>query len=395
MSEAPAPPPWFDAGGLLDGVSEATRSRLLGAIACGRFAPGEIIMRFGEPSTDLLYVVEGEARVFRPDGPDQTEVPLSSIRPGYTMGETTFVSRGPRTATVQATTPLTVWRLPFAALDAAAAADPSVGNIYRHIAEQLAAGRQEADDGRVAGAVELSLVAKLLVTVICIQSGTLLATGMMAQLMDEVSSSTIILVGYLLFITAIGVFYTRGIRLPREDFGVTLAEWRPALRDAAVGTLVVMAAVVAIKWALVTFVPAYHGVPIFDVMDVTGDHGRLPAAQLRVVGLSVIAYTLAGGFQELYARGMLQGQLYRFFRPRTENPWLAILVSNLLFASIHVSWSMSLMFMSFGGGLFWGWLYARRKTLLGVTLSHIVLGVWIGKIVNLLALFRFGPFSLH
>ena len=393
-SDSVALPPWFEPGGLLDEASAEARRQLQAAMELVHFAAGETLFAFGAAADHMLYVVEGELRVFRPDGPDAIEVDLTRIGAGQTVGELTFVTRGMRSASAQALVPVVAWRLPFDRLDAVLEAEPSVAVIYKHVAEQLSHTNLVSDNERVAGAVELSLAAKLLITVIAIQSGTLLATGLMTELMTEVGSSTIMLLGYLLFVTGIGVVYTTRIRLPPRAFGISLEGWKPALLEAAAATLATMTAILAIKWALVHFVPAYSAVPLLDIYDVTGTHGRTDAEQLRVLGFSVVGYALAGAFQELYARGMLQGQLYRFFRPRTPSPWPAILVSNLLFASLHVSWSMSLTLVSFLGGMLWGWLYARRPTLLGVTLSHVAIGLWFGRIVNLWALFKFGPLHI-
>jgi CRP/FNR family cyclic AMP-dependent transcriptional regulator len=390
----PPLPDWLDPDGPLPDLSPASRAALRDALRPVRFAPGDTLMRFQEASDHLLFLTEGEIRVHRPDGPDGVQVELGRLGPGRVVGELSFVTRAPRSATIDAVTAAAGWRLDYNVLDELMRDDASTRSVYRVIAEHAVEATARGDAGRVRDAVELSLAAKLLVTVIAIQSGTLIATGMMTELMSQVSSSTVMLIGYLLFITGIGVTYWRTVKLPRQAFGVTLEGWRPALVEALGASAVVMLATVAVKWALVSHYPAYAHVPIFDILDVTGAHGRTTAAQLRVVGASALAYAAVGGFQELYARGMLQGQLYRFFSPRTSNPWPAILVSNLLFASIHVSWSMSLTAMSFFGGLMWGWLYGRRPTLLGVTVSHVLLGIWAGRIVNVLALFKFGPLAV-
>ncbi len=390
----PPLPDWLDPDGPLPDLSPASRAALRDALRPVRFAPGDTLMRFQEASDHLLFLTEGEIRVHRPDGPDGVQVELGRLGPGRVVGELSFVTRAPRSATIDAVTAAAGWRLDYNVLDELMRDDASTRSVYRVIAEHAVEATARGDAGRVRDAVELSLAAKLLVTVIAIQSGTLIATGMMTELMSQVSSSTVMLIGYLLFITGIGVTYWRTVKLPRQAFGVTLEGWRPALVEALGASAVVMLATVAVKWALVSHYPAYAHVPIFDILDVTGAHGRTTAAQLRVVGASALAYAAVGGFQELYARGMLQGQLYRFFSPRTSNPWPAILVSNLLFASIHVSWSMSLTAMSFFGGLMWGWLYGRRPTLLGVTVSHVLLGIWAGRMVNVLALFKFGPLAV-
>ena len=393
-SEILALPPWFEEGGLLDDTDEAARAALRGAMEQVRFAPGEAIWTWGEPADELLYLVHGEARIYRPDGPDGVPIELARVLGSRTLGETTFVTRGVRTASVEALTAVEAWRLSFEALDRILAEHPSAAVIYRHLAEQLARTSQLGDDERIQAAVEVSIAAKLLVTVIAIQSGTLLLTGLMTELMLQVASTTIMLVGYLAFLSAIGWVYVKQVRLPPRDLGLTLEGWRASLRDSAVVTLAFMAVSTAVKWAIVALVPAYGHVPVFDVLDVTRDHGRGLVAQLEVVGLSALVYALVGGLQELYARGMLQGTLTRIFRPRTDSPWPAIIVSNLLFGSIHVSWSISLMVASFIGGLLWGWLYGRRPTLLGPAVSHIVLGLWVCRVLNLFALFRFGPLAL-
>lgn len=385
---------WFADGGLLAELTATSRDQLQRATVHATYPAGTNVFTFGRPADSLVFLVSGTARVFRPDGPDGVEVELARLSAGQTVGVAGFVDRHDRTPSVQAVTDVKVVQLPFSALESVLAADPHAGRVYRALSAFMQRALRDGDDARVAAELELSLGAKLLVTVITIQSGTLIATDVMQRAMNAVASSTVVLVGYLLFITAIGVTYTSITRLPRKNLGVTLKDWRPALKEALGATGGAVLLVTLAKWAIVSTIPEYAHVPVFDILDVTAGHGRSPIEQLQVVALSAVAYALAGGFQELYARGMLQGQLYRLTNSRFSNPWPAILISNVLFASIHVAWSTSLMVASFVGGLLWGWLYARRQTLVGVTVSHVVLGLWIGRIVNLFALFKFGPLAV-
>lgn len=54
---------------------------------------------------------------------------------------------------------------------------------------------------------------------------------------------------------------------------------------------------------------------------------------------------------------------------------------------------MTLTVLSFIGGILWGWLYGRRPTLVGVTISHVIIGVWVLKILSIQGLLVTGPFA--
>ena len=54
----------------------------------------------------------------------------------------------------------------------------------------------------------------------------------------------------------------------------------------------------------------------------------------------------------------------------------AILVANLMYAMLHLYMSVIFSLMVFIPGLLWGWLYARHRTLVGVTVSHALCGLF-------------------
>ncbi len=61
---------------------------------------GHVIMRQGEPGTEMFIVVSGKAIAVR-DG-----LPITEFGPGAVFGEMSLISEGPRTATVTADGPL-------------------------------------------------------------------------------------------------------------------------------------------------------------------------------------------------------------------------------------------------------------------------------------------------
>ena len=94
------------------------------------------------------------------------------------------------------------------------------------------------------------------------------------------------------------------------------------------------------------------------------------------------AYVVFAPLQELIYRGGVQGSLSHFLTgPRRE--WLAIVGANIIFSAAHLYVSPGLAVMAFVAGLFWGWLYARQGTLVGVSVSHVLLGFWAFEVVDL------------
>jgi len=105
--------------------------------------------------------------------------------------------------------------------------------------------------------------------------------------------------------------------------------------------------------------------------------GLDPATTLTVAG----AYALFVPVQEMVARSGIQSSLMMFLRSRRKVA-LSIFMSTLLFSSTHLHTGYAFALSSFPVGLFWGWLYARRPTLIGVIFSHLLIGIWAVFVVS-------------
>ena len=95
-----------------------------------------------------------------------------------------------------------------------------------------------------------------------------------------------------------------------------------------------------------------------------------------------VLYTFHAPFQEFVVRGCLQGSLQEFLRG-TYRQSVAVVGSNLIFAAFHLYLSLGFAVLTFVPGLLWGWLYRRHGTLVGVALSHVLVGLWAVFVVGI------------
>jgi membrane protease YdiL (CAAX protease family) len=140
--------------------------------------------------------------------------------------------------------------------------------------------------------------------------------------------------------------------------------------EAVVLTPPFLALVTVLKWSVMQVTPRWASLAVVAYPDVAA---RL--SDPAVVKLLVI-YAVSSAVQELIVRGALQSSL-QLFLVGARSVQRAILVSAVLFAAMHLHMGFLFAAFAFVPGLFWGWLYARRPNLVGVTLSHVAVGAYV------------------
>lgn len=93
---------------LLAGADPVTLERVAAALKPEEFAAGSVLLREGDPADDLIVLAEGTAAAWAGPRPDQ---PRLIEAPDY-VGEIGLLQHRPRTATVEAVTTITAFRLP-------------------------------------------------------------------------------------------------------------------------------------------------------------------------------------------------------------------------------------------------------------------------------------------
>ncbi|MFO1329150.1 MAG: cyclic nucleotide-binding domain-containing protein [Rubrivivax sp.] len=348
------------------------------------FARGQDVVREGDPADELLIVESGHARVLvRSAGGGVHEI--NRVGPGDSIGEMALFDRVPRSATVQAEGPLRAAVLPLADIVALAEARPSLVPVL------VDAGALVAERLRVASASAAASAERRLAeehtrvvmgrfTLLLILAYTLYTwlLGTAVQVKHLLGRSEFITVPFIVLCCSILAVFVRVSGYPARFFGITTEHAARHAREALLLTLPWLALVVLVKWGLVHGVDAMRGWPLFQMFSP-------PPPGMPASGFNpwlTLAYVVFAPFQELIYRGGVQGSLSHFLTGRWRDP-MAILGANVIFSAAHLYVSPGLAVMAFLAGLFWGWLYARQRSLVGASLSHVLLGFWAFEVVDL------------
>jgi hypothetical protein len=84
-------------------------------------------------------------------------------------------------------------------------------------------------------------------------------------------------------------------------------------------------------------------------------------------------FVLTKHAQEFCARGVFQSSVERTMSGPRRVLW-SVVTASVMFGAFHTFYSLPLALTSLAGRLLWGWLYHRHGTLLGVAISHFLIG---------------------
>ncbi|KIG11791.1 CAAX amino terminal protease family protein [Enhygromyxa salina] len=348
-------------------------------------AANAVIVREGEDAENFYMILTGEAEVLKRESAGGQEFPIATLGPGEHFGETALFEQIKRTATIRTRTPMTLvmlktrdvrenpqshcW-LPGFLLNLAREGATRLDRRTNLTVQGL---RAEADGGRrVVALNRFSSVAIVGLSLYAVSMAFALRSAATAGLGGVLCNGIYVGLGALL----IWMMAKREGSL--RSFGVRIAEdWRAELRETLVATGLLIALVTGLKLALIQTVPALRGFELITPLD------------LGFAGIVIVlGYVVFMVLQELCVRGALQSSLEQVFGADPRGAMLAIVVSNALFAALHAHVSPYLAIMTFAAGLVWGKLFARHRSLLGVSISHVVVGLWALRVLGFSEILR-------
>jgi membrane protease YdiL (CAAX protease family) len=150
-------------------------------------------------------------------------------------------------------------------------------------------------------------------------------------------------------------------KLPLSNFGLTLKNWPRAVKESMYATVVAIICCTLFKVFLVRFNLSENNYIV----------------RFGNIEWSFAFYFIVAPLQEFLGRGVVQGTLQRIV-PGKYGWLMAIVLTSLVFGTLHLYISTSFALASLVGSFLWGWLYLRHETIVGVSISHFFIGIWMG-----------------
>ena len=338
---------------------------------------GAIIIKEDTPSDYAYLLVEGVVDIYR----EEKHFLLGTLSSGAVFGIMSLMERKQRSATVEARTPVTVIKLDLLQIRNSL---PEGVEIYERIIinhindleaivrstdslaiEEMKANQEELRVRMSFGKFFASLV--LLITVHFV-------IGRLAlQYIEEVRTTTFLTSGLLIVYGVFVFFLMKRMHYSWAEYGFTLARWRPCLRDALIQSAVFIALVTLLKWGLLElkiFQEPLFELPFFH-------RYSLPFAILIVAIYACFCF-----IQEMIFRGAIQNSLIHFLTGPFVKTRVVLTTTLIVFAAhLHLK-SLILPLLVILPNIFWCLLYYKYRSLLGVTVSHMIIGVWVLFIIG-------------
>ena len=372
---------------LFKDLSPDQLEKLLGVMEQISFEAGETVMTEGDPAQDLFFIKSGSVEVVKRH-PETDEIyVIATIPENECIGEMALMGQENRTATIRTAEPCVLLRLSYDALRSLSGDDREIETqVIKNLAEEISKDlistnltvvdtlQQELESAK--SRVAMGVIVNTLLT------GTVFyvfAIQFVALLSREAADTTFISIPILLFFGGLSYFAAKFSGYPLSTYGVNLYRWKRSLTESLIYTLAGLALIIFVKWLLIRFHAGMAESPLFDV---SKNHDFLSATNM----VAIVGYILFVPIQEFVARGAIQSSFEKFMLGRYRRP-TAIVVANLMFSMTHIHLSPAFAILVFIPGLGWGWLYSRHRSLLGICISHIVIGVFGFSVVGFSAMF--------
>lgn len=390
---------------LFSGFSQKQLEEIIPLTQEIHFAADQDIIREGHASAELYIIKHGEVEVLKKTIDGVHTIRLTTLGAGEAVGETALLDNSSHSVSVRTLSPTTVLCISSDELKLLSQDQTTytqliikltdiIRDLQHHSSEHSIHSRLLSNiaveiSGRLRRTNQLTVrslkqeldhskmrvaMGYFLINILIAISIYIFAFKTIGLLAHSSISTTIISVPVILMFAGAILLIMKGSGYPLQFYGLTLEDWPKAIKDALLYTLPWLMGLILFKWMLINLLDPFQHLPLFEVgahLNINHNETLNPAIPVLII----IGYLILTPIQELIARGALQSSLQEFLTG-PNRIWWAIFISNLLFSMAHVHISLTFAAAVFIPGLFWGWLYSRHKTLLGVCLSHLIIGGW-------------------
>lgn len=369
---------------LFTGLASHQLTRIAALLSEREVPRGAVIVREGNPADELFIVRQGSVEVVKRSagGPEQR---IAVLDDEAVIGDVTLLDRAPRSATVRALTPTVLGVLSMERLETLALSDASIERVLlRNLAGQLSrrlrdtnATTVEALEQRLELERTRAIMGRFIVFMCFVMVSYTFALQAAVKFVPAGVTPSVVTVPLTLLWSGAAWLLMRRSGLPLAFFGATTRGWRSAMPQTLVWTLAGCAGAALLKFVLIQTHVAFADAPLFNLSGLLDP--RTTSAGLQAALMLAVVYAVTAPLQEFIVRAGLQTALHRCLAGRSPS-MQSIVLSNALFAAVHVHLSLSFALVAFFAGLLWGNLFDRQRQLVGVSVCHLLVG-WFAFLV--------------
>ncbi len=369
---APADPAAWRSNLFLADVSAHHLDLLADLVVRHEYVAGDAILIEGAPSDRVCLLTAGRVGVYK--GAERAR--LGSVEAGGCFGEMGLLSGATRSTTVTAETAVVVWSLSREALDRfrtqsgcdllALSMRAQAGALGDRLARTNDVAAQWQRERMEQYRIRVSF-GTLFTNVILMMFLYTSALGVLREFSADGDSSTLTTSALLMLTAGGAAWIMMASGFTPATFGFTLTGWRRAALEGIGWSLVFCALLTLAKAALLRWGDGFAHLQLLRPW--------VSPAGMGATLLAYVLYALLAPLQEFVARGLMQGALTKMLTGPLV-PLKSIVVANAVFSISHQHLGLGYALAVFVPGLFWGWLYHRHGSLVGVSLSHAMIGLW-------------------
>lgn len=351
------------------------------------FNSNDIIISEKNKNDYLYFIIEGNVKLVKAttiqidpmyEGLDLVErVKFKVLGKGRFIGESGYINNGKQSHTVIATDNTTLYKISYNDIRKLEKNQPEIHKILINSINEQFSYRLENSNQMLTDKITIGLIntrkrvyfTSLLLNLLVLISLLLLFSGVIRDLYHGTSELQRTLISSSIICFSFLAVYLVKSRPRLSFFGVTLNHWRESLKLTFWITLIMICIMVVAKAFAIRYIAHFSNDSLFNGILFTHSN-------LNSVATSIMIYSIVVFVQELCTRGIIQGSLNEIFEGRA-GTWISNIIANIIFASFHiVNFPLIIAISVFFVGVPWGWLYSKQRTLIGPTVSHIVVGVF-------------------
>lgn len=346
------------------GLTPAEIARLAEASREQSYREGDVVIELGATSPGLQVVIEGKVRIESPAATTADMVAVATLERGAVFGELSALAGTPAISrVVAAASPTRVRVVDVTSLDTGAEGFTVRERLMRNVIRMNQERLSQANLSYVRQLEEtLALMAqrhayaRFLILVIVLFGICLLVNKWVTDRGNVDLYSPAFAWAYLGTMVLPTIFMVWRAKYPLHVFGLTTRGIGTDLRRASLITVALVALILGGLWAT--------GYPIAEKFQ--------PDYVLRYGPL----YALHSALQEFMVRGVLLGVLLTIFGDRTfRERQGANFVASLMFSLVHIHFGVAAVVVTFAFSLLLGSYYLVSRSLAGVALIHVVVGL--------------------